>query len=173
MPVAPAAARRATINVNALSGGQAGQEPQTPCVADRCEAVFDRRFLPEEDVEHVRSEIRALVRGTGDGDGGSDGWRFEVEDLMLVPPSRTPEDDRLVQVMRRAVAEVLGQEAQIVASPGTYDHKHVTAVGGVVSCVAYGPGRLEQAHQVDEWCSIDDLQNATGVLALALTELLG
>jgi succinyl-diaminopimelate desuccinylase len=170
MPVVPVAARHATINVNSVAGGQAGQEPQTPCVADRCEAVFDRRFLPEEEVERVRGEVRELVRAIGDG---GHGWRFEVEDLMLVRPTRTPDDDRLVQVMQRAVAVAAGREATLVASPGTYDHKHVTGVGGVVSCVAYGPGRLEQAHQVDEWCSLEDLHVATGALALAVAELFG
>jgi succinyl-diaminopimelate desuccinylase len=170
MPVAPPEARRATINVNSVLGGQAGQEPQTPCVADRCEAVFDRRFLPEEDVEAVRAEIRDLVRSVS---GGTEPWGFEVEDLMLVKPTRTPEHDPLVGALQRAVEAVVGRPATLVASPGTYDHKHVTGVGGVVSCVAYGPGRLEQAHQVDEWCDTADLATATRVLARALAELVG
>ena len=170
MPVAPPQARRATINVNSVRGGQAGLEPQTPCVADRCEAIFDRRFLPEEDVEAVRAEIRELV-SSASGDRAP--WRFEVEDLMVVKPTRTPDHDPLVGALRRAVEAVLGRPATLVASPGTYDHKHVTGVGGVVSCVAYGPGRLEQAHRADEWCAIDDLATASRVLALTLAELVG
>lgn len=35
MPVAPPAARRGSINVNAIFGGQAGEAIQNPCVADR------------------------------------------------------------------------------------------------------------------------------------------
>ena len=30
--------------------------------------------------------------------------------------------------------------AQLVASPGTYDHKHVDRIAGIPHCVAYGPG---------------------------------
>ena len=60
-----------------------------------------------------------------------------------------------------------------VASPGTYDHKHVDRIGGIKDCVAYGPGILDLAHQPDEWCGIDDLVNATKVLALAIAELVG
>jgi succinyl-diaminopimelate desuccinylase len=52
MPVVPPGSRRATLNVNAVSGGQAGEAVQTPCVADRCTAIFDRRFLPEEGLKH-------------------------------------------------------------------------------------------------------------------------
>ena len=58
-------------------------------------------------------------------------------------------------------------------SPGTYDHKHVARIAGITNCVAYGPGRLELAHQPDEYCEIGDLMNATKVLALALLELTG
>jgi succinyl-diaminopimelate desuccinylase len=39
--------------------------------------------------------------------------------------------------------------------------------------VAYGPGELELAHQPDEYCRIDDIVNATKVLALATLDLMG
>ncbi len=45
MPVVPAEARWASINVNAVAAGQALMTPQTPCVADHGEAILDRRFL--------------------------------------------------------------------------------------------------------------------------------
>ena len=91
---------------------------------------------------------------------------------MVVNPVRTPASSPLVSVTARAISEVLGREAAIVASPGTYDHKHV-ARGGVPHCVAYGPGILELAHQPDEWCGIDDLINSTKVLALTILDLAG
>ena len=37
---------------------------------------------------------------------------------------------------------MLGREPSQVASPGTYDHKHVDRIGGIKHCVAYGPGIL-------------------------------
>ena len=46
MPVVPEGARHATINVNGIDGGQPVDGIQTPCVADRCRAVFDRRPAP-------------------------------------------------------------------------------------------------------------------------------
>jgi succinyl-diaminopimelate desuccinylase len=68
---------------------------------------------------------------------------------------------------------VLGRHATHVASPGTYDHKHVDRIGGIRNCVAYGPGILDLAHQPDEWCGVDDLVNATKVLALSILDLTG
>ena len=60
-----------------------------------------------------------------------------------------------------------------MASPGTYDQKHVARIAGVEHCVAYGPGVLELAHQPDEWCAVADLVDATKGLALAVLDLAG
>ena len=75
--------------------------------------------------------------------------------------------------VERAIGRVLDRQATLVASPGTYDHKHVARIAGIPHCVAYGPGELELAHQPDESCRIDDLVNATKVLALATLDLMG
>ena len=58
-----------------------------------------------------------------------------------------------------------------MASPGTYDHKHVHRIDSIEQCVAYGPGQLELAHQPDEWCGIDDIVRTTQVLALTIMRL--
>ena len=168
MPVVPPGAARATLNVNGVSGGQPVDGIQTPCVADRARAVFDRRFLVEEGFEAAKAEVQALLARTA---ARVPGLRYELEDLMVVHPTEAPPGSPLVAALRRNVAEVLGRDAAIVASPGTYDQKHVTRIAGVEHCVAYGPGVLELAHQPDEWCSIEDLVNATRVLALTLLDL--
>jgi hypothetical protein len=58
MPVVPAGARHATLNINSITGGQSGHDVQSPCVADTCRAIFDRRFLPEESFDRVQGENR-------------------------------------------------------------------------------------------------------------------
>jgi len=67
---------------------------------------------------------------------------------------------------------VLGKQAQIIASPGTYDQKHFDRIGHIPHTVAYGPGVLDLAHQPDEWVGIEDLKNSIAVIALAATRLL-
>jgi succinyl-diaminopimelate desuccinylase len=168
MPVVPDAARHATINVNAIDGGQPVDGIQTPCVADRCRAVFDRRFLIEEGFEMARDEIAALVERTLAG-----ACDYELRELMVVNPVRTPDGSPLVGALDAAIRRVLGSSARLVASPGTYDQKHVARIAGVPHCVAYGPGELELAHQPDESCRVEDLLNATKVIALATLDLLG
>src|SRR3954452_569520 len=170
VPVVPPGARHATINVNGIDGGQPVDGIQTPCVADLCRAVFDRRFLIEEGFDATRREIAELVERMAAHSGGV---RFDLRDLMVVHPTRTPDDSPVIAALDQAIQSVLGRRAQLIASPGTYDHKHVARIAGIPHCVAYGPGELELAHQPDEYCRIDDIVNATKVLALATLDLMG
>jgi succinyl-diaminopimelate desuccinylase len=168
MPVVPPGAARATLNVNAIEGGQAGEAVQSPCVADRCLAIFDRRFLIEEGFEKTRDEVRALLEETA---RRVPTLEYELRDRMVVHPVETPPSSPITQALARAIREVRGVEAALIASPGTYDQKHFARLAGVEHCVAYGPGVLELAHQPDEWCAIDDLRDSTRVIALALVDL--
>ena len=168
VPVVPDGARHATLNINGIMGGQPVDGIQTPCVADLCRAVFDRRFLLEEGFDATKAEIQALLeRAAAD----TPRLRYELRDLMVVHPVRTPEGSPLVGSLERGIAQVLGRSATQVASPGTYDHKHIDRIAGIPNCVAYGPGILDLAHQPDEWCGVEDLVNSTKVLALSILEL--
>lgn len=179
MPVVPPDARFGSINVNSVRGGQAGDEEnlgrpsatptQTPCVADRAEAVFDRRFLIEEPADEVKAEIEALLEALRADDPGRD---YELTDLMTVRPTVAPGTSPLVRALEAAVRDVVGRPAVRVASPGTYDQKHVARIGGVEHCVAYGPGELEQAHQPDESCPVENIVTSAKVMAVAMLELL-
>ena len=170
LPIVPEPSRRPSLNVNAIAGGQAGEGIQSPCVADRCVATVDRRFIPEEPLDEVRAEIAHLV---GSVEGDDPQRRFTIEERMVVHPTAAPPGSPLVAALSLAVETVRGRPAELVASPGTYDQKHFARIAGIEHCVAYGPGPLEEAHQPDESCSVDDLVATTQVLALAALELVG
>jgi len=174
MPITPDRARLGSINVNSILGGQwdADSNPeapvQTPCVADHAEAVFDRRFLVEERFEEVRGQISSLLADLEEEDPER---RYELTDLMVVEPTMTPPESPLVRALERSVRTIVGHDARLVASPGTYDQKHVARIAGIEHCVAYGPGELEQAHQPDESCAVEDIVTSAKIMALAALEL--
>ncbi len=170
LPVVPERARAATVNVNSIRGGQAGAGIESPQVPDRAEVVVDRRFLPEEGLEAVRAEVARRVADCASR--GSD-RRYRIEELLTVEPVRTPAGSLATEAVRFGVRRALGEEVEEVASPGTYDHKHVARLGGIPDCVAYGPGILELAHRPDEHCPVEELVRATGALALAAAAVLG
>jgi succinyl-diaminopimelate desuccinylase len=164
VPVEPPQARVPSVNLNSLHAGQALGGWQTPAVPDRCTAIFDRRFIHEESFDAVRAEIVSLLDATG--------IRYELRDVMRVDPLLSSNDSPLAQATATAIEEVVGVPARFIASPGTYDQKHFTRRGGVVDCVAYGPGRLVLAHQPDEYVAIDDLVTSARVMALLAVRLL-
>ena len=176
MPVVPERSRFGTFNVNSIHGGQPDDNPQSPCVADRCEAVLDRRYLAEdgegeEGARRIREQIEDVMARVMRRLPES---RFDLEDYgNTVYPTSTPPDCELVSVLSRTVREVTGSEPELVASPGTYDHKHFRHIGGIVQCVAYGPGELEQAHQPDEWCRVEDIIQSCKVMAITAARLIG
>ncbi|HEX4948050.1 MAG TPA: acetylornithine deacetylase/succinyl-diaminopimelate desuccinylase family protein, partial [Blastocatellia bacterium] len=170
MPVEPAAARAATINVNAISGGQPIDAMQTPCVADMCRAIFDRRFLLEESFAEVRNEVMAVLETLRAADAE---FRYELHDKMIVHPTLTAPDAPLVQEMADAILATIGQAPPLIASPGTYDQKHFARIAGIEQCIAYGPGILNLAHQPNECCELEHLVQSCQAMALATLRLLG
>jgi succinyl-diaminopimelate desuccinylase len=174
MPVVPAAARASTLNVNSIHGGQSERPADftgwpSPVVPDSCRMIVDRRFIAEEDLAEVKAELRAAVeRAKGHSD-----FRYEIRDMHEVLPTMTERDAPVAEALARAVARVLGREAEFVMSPGTYDQKHIDRIGRLRNCVAYGPGILDLAHQPDEYVLVDDMVDAATVMGLALVDLLG
>jgi succinyl-diaminopimelate desuccinylase len=172
MPVVPDGARQSTLNINALHGGQSEgfDGLPSPCVPDSCRMVLDRRFLIEEDLALVKGEVVAILEALR---GERPGFAYSIKDVMEVLPVMTEPDAPVPTALARAIRQVLGREADFIASPGTYDQKHVVRIGKLQDCVAYGPGILDLAHQPDEYVAIDDMVAAAKVMALATLALLG
>ena len=170
MPVEPEGARSATINVNSISGGQPIDGVQTPCVADLCRAIFDRRFLLEERLEDVQQELLELLDRLQADD---EEFRYQMNDLMIVHPTMTAPESELVTTMASAITASVGRRPPLIASPGTYDQKHFARIAGIEQCIAYGPGILNLAHQPDEYCEIEHLLLSCKAMALGAIRLLG
>ena len=114
MPVVPEGARHATLNVNTIIGGQANETVQSPCVADRCRAVFDRRFLIEEGFEATRAEVVQLLERTA---ARVPDLRYELNDLMVVHPVQAPEGSPVVASLQRSIQSVLGRDGAARREP--------------------------------------------------------
>lgn len=172
MPCEPPGARAATLNFNSIHGGQGephGANP-APVVADSCRLVLDRRYLIEEDLGEVRAEIIALLDETCNE---TPGLGYELRDIMHFPPTMTDPRAAVVTTLGHFIHQVFDRAPRHIASPGTYDQKHVTRFGAVKGCVAYGPGYLDLAHQPDEWVGIDDMVASAKVMAASCLTLLG
>ena len=175
MPVVPDGARQSTLNINSIHGGEPEPEPgfdgfPAPCVADRCRIIIDRRFLIEEDIADVKGEVRQLLEKVK---AERPEFSYEVRELHEVLPSMADRDAPIVTTTAAAIERVLGRAPEYIASPGTYDQKHIDRIGRLKNCIAYGPGILDLAHQPNEWVGIDDMVDSATVMSLVLNEILG
>jgi len=174
MPVVPEGARSSTMNINSIHGGQAEQADDSSglpshCVPDSCRIVVDRRYLVEESLDSVRDEIIGLL-----DELKRDRPKFDyaVKELNHVIPSMTDRDAPVARTVANAISSVMGKDAEFVASPGSYDQKHIDRIGKLKNCVAYGPGLLELAHKPDEYVGVDDMMDSAAVMARSLVALL-
>ncbi len=172
MPVVPEGARRSTMNINSIHGGQTEDfRPglPSPNVPDSCRMTIDRRFLLEESLDEVKSEVVSILdRLTRDRDK----FRYDIRDVMEVLPTMTERNAPVVTAIAEGIREIFGREPDYVISPGTYDQKHVARIGHLHDCIAYGPGILDLAHRPDEWVGIDDMVESAKVMAIGMDALL-
>lgn len=174
MPVVPDGARQSTMNINSIHGGQPEQgEDYTGlpahCVPDSCRIVIDRRFLIEESLDSVRAEVTELLEHLK---ATRPDFDYELTEINTVIPSMTDEDAPVVQTVAKAIEDVIGKPPTYVASPGSYDQKHIDRIGKLKNCIAYGPGILELAHKPDEWVGITDMLDSAKVMGASLESLL-
>lgn len=174
MPVVPECARQSTMNINSIHGGQPEQASDytglpAHCVPDSCRIVIDRRFLMEEPIEAVRQEVIDLL---DDLKARRPNFDYEIREINRVIPSMTDKGAPIVANVHEAIRDVLGQDPTYVASPGSYDQKHIDRIGKLKNCIAYGPGVLELAHKPDEWVGITDMLDSAKVMGRSLETLL-
>ncbi|MGJ8556474.1 MAG: acetylornithine deacetylase/succinyl-diaminopimelate desuccinylase family protein [Sulfitobacter geojensis] len=174
MPVVPEGARNSTMNINSIHGGE--NEPaddfdglQAHCVPDSCRIVIDRRFLVEEPLDQVRDEVTGLLDGLRES---RPNFEYEITERNSVLPSMTDKESPVVRTVAKAIEDVIGVPPQYVASPGSYDQKHIDRIGKLKNCIAYGPGILDLAHKPDEYIGIDDMIDSAKVMGAALETLL-
>lgn len=174
MPVVPDGARQSTMNINSIHGGQPDQaegDTSLPahCVPDSCRIVIDRRFLVEEPLDQVRDEVMGLLEALKQN---RPDFNYTLTELNSVLPSMTDRDAPVVRTVAAAIEQVIGKPPEYVASPGTYDQKHIDRIGKLKNCIAYGPGILELAHKPDEYVGVDDMIDSAQVMGAALVTLL-
>ena len=174
MPVVPDGARSSTMNINSIHGGQPEQEEDftglpAHCVPDSCRIVIDRRFLVEENLEDVRGEVERLL---DELKAERPKFDYEIRELNSVLPSMTDRNSPIAASVAKQIEKVMGKPAEFVASPGTYDQKHIDRIGKLKNCVAYGPGILELAHKPDEYVGVNDMIDSAHVMARCLSDFL-
>lgn len=164
-PVVPNEAKRSSISVGTIEGGEA-----INLVPSKCTASFDRRLNPEESLKEGREEFFNILEGLSQMDPE---FEYSVEEKYAANPVKVSKDQEIVNAFVNSINHQFDGEADYVLSPGTDDQRFVVQEAGIQSCIVYGPGRLDQAHVIDEHIEIEDLISGVKTMALGAGELLG
>ena len=137
-----------TLNLGVIHGGD---NPNRIC--GHCELEFDIRLMPGMHIETVRAEIRNRIATLMDPLG----IKFELAALFTgVPAFFADENSALLRT-----AEKLTGHSGISVAFGT-EGPFLQELG--MDTIIMGPGNIDQAHQPDEYMSIDMIEPCIDVL---------
>jgi len=153
-----------TLSVGTIEGGT-----KINTVADRATITADRRMIPGEDPGAVEASLHEAIARSGITDPKA---RIEARVIQRAEPSEIAAQDEVVSAACRASEIVLGRAVEPAGMAGTTDARFLINARSIPT-VIWGPGNIEQAHTVDEYVEIDQLQRAAKAYALMLTDFLG
>lgn len=153
-----------TINPGRIEGGGLALSN----MADTCTLGLSLKYLPDERGEDVKRELEEYLAAVA----AADPWlRDHPPELewgvagVSFPPSELPLDHPLAVAVADAFRSVAG-EPQWRGFEAVSDLAWLAEAG--VPGLIYGPGDAAQAHTSAEYLDVDELVEATAVLALAL-----
>jgi acetylornithine deacetylase len=142
-----------TLNIGVIRGGV-----QVNFVPDECWIELDLRFLPGDTKESLLADFETVFNDLRRADPE---LAVENEEARFDPPLETPETAAVVQAAARACDRVLGRHAVAAAPYGTDASK--LSLNGVPTIV-FGPGSVDQAHTVEEWVELRQVEAAVRLL---------
>ncbi|WP_035322683.1 acetylornithine deacetylase [Peribacillus kribbensis] len=161
-----------TINPAVIEGGR-----HAAFVADRCSLWITVHFYPNEDYEEVIKEIEQHIYAVS----AADPWLREnppefkwggksmIEDRGEIFPSLEIDSEHPgTLLLADSYEELLIQKPTIGMSPTVTDAGWLGRAG--IPTVIFGPGKLEDAHSVNEKVEVRQLLDFTKVLATFIAE---
>ena len=140
-----------TFNVGVIQGGI-----KINVVPDNCEALLDMRTVIGQDPESLLKEMndRLVLEGLSD--------RVKVEYVHGKPAVLTPVDSEIVGVAKSTVERIASRSTTLGAATYGTDCSVLQPKVGIQNVIC-GPGSIEQAHQPDEFISLDELYQSIDI----------
>ncbi len=141
---------RASVHASLIEGGT-----ELSTYPDRCLLKVERRTLPGETFELVESELRGIAP------------HATVRSTFARDPLETPSESRIVEVLGKNAAALLGTPPELIGVPFWTDAALFAAAG--IPTVCFGPGG-EGAHADAEWVDLEHVERLVEILLAVATE---
>jgi acetylornithine deacetylase/succinyl-diaminopimelate desuccinylase family protein len=149
-----------SVNAGVIRGGN-----MVSIVPDLCQLEVDRRVSPLQTSAEVRGELVELLESIAAHDH-SFAWELGSP-LVDSGPLDTPLDSPVVLAAQSAARRNETPDVAVAFSAST------DAPNLGVPAIIWGPGSLSQAHTIDEFVEVDQLETATHLYLDAVLELIG
>jgi acetylornithine deacetylase len=144
----------ASIHASLIEGGQ-----ELSSYPGSCRLQIERRTLPGETPESVRSEIEGMVRRLASADPS---FQAGTDLFFWRDPFEIHPDEEIVRLLTGEVAAVTGRPAELYGDTPWMDAALLFAAG--IPSVVYGPGG-GGAHALEEWSNLDEVVTCAHVLS--------
>ncbi|KAI9150638.1 putative metallohydrolase YodQ [Paramyrothecium foliicola] len=155
------------LNVGRIEGGT-----NTNVIPGKVVFKLDRRMIPEENPAEVEAEIRRTIQEAA---GTVPGISVDLRRLLLANSMRPHAGNQpLVEAIQKHTGQVFGEPVQAVGTP-LYTDVRLYAEAGIPGVIyGAGPRTVLESHakRADERLQLDDLRQATKVIARSLLDLL-
>jgi len=146
-----------------------------PIIPDLCEILVDRRLVPQETLNGVLKELRALAAGAEvklveDELSCYTGYHAKAEQYF--PGWITDQEHRAVEESLRALEEALGKRPGVIGWRFSTDGVATAGALGIPT-IGFGPGDPALAHQPDEHLALSDVVAAACGYCLLAYRLTG
>ena len=148
-----------SVHASLITGGQ-----ELSSYPDHCKLGIERRTIPGETQESVEAEIQGIFDHIARTDPD---FKASVRTTLVREPFEVPEDELIVQVVRRQATATLGRKPAIGSGAAWMDAALLSASG--IPTVIFGPGG-EGAHAVVEWADLEQLEQCSEVLLSVIKE---
>ena len=155
------------LNIGTISGGT-----NTNVVPGKVVLKLDRRMIPEENPAEVEAGLRLLMAQTV---ANIPGVHIDVKRILLARALRPlPGNQPLVDALQNHALQVFGEPVPALGTPLYTDMRLFCEAGIPAVMYGAGPRTVLESHakRADERLDLQDLRNATKVLARSLHDLL-
>ena len=137
-----------TITTNLIGGGIAMNT-----IPQLCEFTYEFRNLPVLSPAQIQGRIDSYIEGQmlPRMQREFPGARVEIENLAAAPGLDASEQAAITQLVRALTADASVRKVAYGTEAGLFQ-------GAGIPTVVCGPGSIEQAHKVDEFVDVDQLQ---------------
>ncbi len=140
-----------TLNLGMINGGI-----KINVVPAYCEALLDMRIVKGQSPEKLLITMNERLSSAGLGE------TTRVDYVHGKPAVVTPRDSEIVNISLDVVESVTGHRCIPTAATYGTDCSVLQPKGGIINVIC-GPGSIEQAHQPDEFISLEELYKSVDV----------